>query len=195
MFSVGVHYHLFPFVGFSFPWHAGGNVWVCGGSVEKCWYTWRLQLQLTCTLKNVLFQSVNSGKRSVIRTLFFTIIHNGQIGLPQWFFFFFRSMLNPLSSAKLLLSPPPGHFNKSLLYMFWLFLVVVWNLELNLVRWHIVSSQGEVIREAIFRSELLLWLWAVDRVVERSFSLCWVHFMIIEICSNCRHGLEYPGYY
>lgn len=27
-------------------------------------------------------------------------------------------MLNPLTSAKLLLSPPPIHFNKSLLYMF-----------------------------------------------------------------------------
>lgn len=69
----------------SFLWHAGGNVWICGGSVEKCWYKWRLQLQLMY-IENLLFQSVNSGKRSVIRTFFFTITHDGQIGLPQWFF-------------------------------------------------------------------------------------------------------------
>lgn len=31
----------------------------------------------------LLFQSVNSGKQPVIRTLFLTIIHIGQIGLPQ----------------------------------------------------------------------------------------------------------------
>lgn len=84
----------FSVVGFSFPWHAGGNVWVCGGSVEKCWYTWRLQLQLTCTLNIFFFFLVSRcklWKAAGHSDFVFTIIHNGQIGLPQWFPFFFSS--------------------------------------------------------------------------------------------------------
>lgn len=127
----------FSVVGFPFPWHAGGNVWVCGGSVEKCWYTWRLQLQLTCTL-NIFFFFISKCKLWKAAGYSDFVFHY----YTQWsnwptsvifFFFFFRSMLNPLSSAKLLLSPPPAHFNKSLLYMFGLFLVLVWSLNISVI--------------------------------------------------------------
>lgn len=54
----------------SFLWHAGGNVWICGGSGREVLDINGSYSRNLCALKNLLFQSVNSGKRSVIWTLF-----------------------------------------------------------------------------------------------------------------------------